>query len=220
MSNNCYGAGVPDEPRFNRLAPDARRAQILEAARRVFSATPYAAVSSSDIAREAGITRGLLHHYFGGKREVYIETVRAMREDLAGSIRTDRELPPEDMVAANASSWLDRIEHNRELAAAVLGAAEAGGDEEVAALLDETREAVVDRILVNHTGTAEHPEAVRLVIRSWLGLAETASREWLRHGRATREEVQTLLVRSLLAILRDALPALLAPRAAAPSTAS
>lgn len=199
-----------ERPRFNRLAPDERQAQILEAARRVFAALPYAAVSSADIAREAGVTRGLLHHYFGGKREVYIATVRSLQDELAGSIRTDRDLPLEEMVAANASSWLDRIADSRELTTAVLGAAETGHDAEVAALLDETREAVVDRILLNHTGTSDHPEAVRLVIRSWLGLAEAASREWLRHGRATREQVHTLIVHSLLAILRDALPALLA----------
>jgi AcrR family transcriptional regulator len=202
-------------PRFNRLAPDERQAQILEAARRVFARTPYAAVSSIDIAREAGITRGLLHHYFGGKREVYMETIRALNAELAASIRTDRELPVEEMVAANAAAWLERIEDSRELLAAVLGSAEAGHDPEVGALLDETREAIVDRILINHTGTADHPDVVRLVIRSWLGLAETASREWLRHGRATRDQVRTLLVQSLLAMVRQALPALLAEEAGA-----
>ena len=197
-------------PRFNRLAPDERQAQILEAARRVFAQTPYAAVSSIDIAKEAGITRGLLHHYFGGKREVYMETVRALHADLAETVRTDRDLPVEEMVAANTDAWLDRIESNRELLAAVLGATEAGHDPEVAELLDATREAVVDRILINHTGTTDHPPVVRLVIRSWLGLAEAASREWLRHERATREQVHTLLVESLLAIVRQALPAMLA----------
>jgi hypothetical protein len=47
---------------------------------------------------------------------------------------------------------------------------------------------------------------VRLAVRGYLGLAEVASRVWLRHGRATREEVHALLVRALPALMRDVVP--------------
>jgi AcrR family transcriptional regulator len=191
--------------RFSRLAPDDRREQILIAAREVFSRSPYARVSVGEIAEEAGVTRGLLHHYFGGKRELFIEVVRTMQDELAGSVRTDlRDLPIEEMVSANADSWLDAIERNRELANAVLGAS-AFGDNEVAKMLDDAREALLDRILVNQMGTSEVPPQVRLLLRGYLGLAESASREWLTHGRATREEVHALLVEGLLALTRVAL---------------
>src|SRR5437588_12218189 len=63
-------------PRWQRLDHDERRAQILACARRLFSERNYDAVSTTDIAREAGVARGLLHHYFGTKRDLYLEVVR------------------------------------------------------------------------------------------------------------------------------------------------
>jgi hypothetical protein len=49
-----------------------------------------------------------------------------------------------------------------------------------------------------------------LVIRAFMGLVETASREWLFHERATRAQVEALLAHSILALMRDALPAVVA----------
>ena len=50
----------------------------------------------ADVAREAGVTRGLLHHYFGTKRELYLEVVRcmvtpppALLEDMPAGDRRD-----------------------------------------------------------------------------------------------------------------------------------
>src|SRR5205807_8880700 len=63
-------------PRWQRLEHDERRQQILDCARRLFSERNYASVSTSEIARQAGVARGLLHHYFGTKRELYLEVVR------------------------------------------------------------------------------------------------------------------------------------------------
>src|SRR3954471_16298357 len=69
---------VVEEPRWRRLEPDARREQILECAVRLFGERPFAAVSTTDIAREAGVARGLLNHYFGTKRDLYLEVVRKL----------------------------------------------------------------------------------------------------------------------------------------------
>jgi len=48
-----------------------RRAQILDAAFRVFARTGYTASSVNEIAREVGISQtGVLHHFSGGKMEL------------------------------------------------------------------------------------------------------------------------------------------------------
>ena len=59
-------------PRYSRLDPGQRREQILDAANALFSERGYDEVSVEDIAGSAGVTRGLVHHYFGGRKEVYI----------------------------------------------------------------------------------------------------------------------------------------------------
>ena len=64
--------------RRRRLEPDARREQILAVAIRYFGERPYSEVSTTDVARAAGVARGLVNHYFGTKKELYLEVVRVM----------------------------------------------------------------------------------------------------------------------------------------------
>ncbi|MGA2927292.1 MAG: helix-turn-helix domain-containing protein, partial [Solirubrobacteraceae bacterium] len=64
---------APRPARWQRLEHDQRRSQILACARELFSQRTFTAVSMSEIARDAGVARGLLHHYFGSKRELYLE---------------------------------------------------------------------------------------------------------------------------------------------------
>src|SRR2546422_2699951 len=51
-----------------------RRAELLEAAVRVFAAKGFHASRVGDIAEEAGVAHGLLYHYFSSKDEV-LETI-------------------------------------------------------------------------------------------------------------------------------------------------
>ena len=100
-------------PKFSRLDPAQRRDQILDAASALFAERPYDAVSIEDIASAAGVTRGLVHHYFGGRKEVYIalvERIGALREErlprpVARSARA--------RAADDVSRWLDWTEANR-----------------------------------------------------------------------------------------------------------
>ena len=48
-----------------------RRAQILDAAMRVFAQKGFVRATNKDIAREAGITPGLIYHYFDNKEAVF-----------------------------------------------------------------------------------------------------------------------------------------------------
>ncbi len=71
-------------PKYSRLDPGQRREQILDAANALFAERGYDEVSIEDIASAAGVTRGLVHHYFGGRKEVYIgllERLGAQREE-------------------------------------------------------------------------------------------------------------------------------------------
>ncbi len=78
------------ERKYRRLDPAQRREQMLDAANDLFAERGYEEVSVEDIARAAGVTRGLVHHYFGGRTEVYIallERLDALREDALAAAR-------------------------------------------------------------------------------------------------------------------------------------
>jgi len=201
-------------PRWTRLEHDERREQILACARRLFSDRHYSAVSTTEIAAEAGVARGLLHHYFGTKRDLYAEVVRTM-------VRLPPPLPDDDVAArpiadildVTIGRWLSMVSRNRETWFAAVGAEGLGPDPEIEKILEEAREEVVDRwvqILATRdpdaTRTAE-PE-MRAAIRSHIALAEASTREWLQRGRLTREQTHTLITRTMIVLVDDIVPLL------------
>jgi len=61
------------KPTFTELA---RRKQILEVSSRLFRSRGYDKTSLDDIAKEVGVSRGVIFYYFDGKRELGEQTVR------------------------------------------------------------------------------------------------------------------------------------------------
>ena len=175
----------------------------------MFAKRPYDAVSLRDVAREAGVSRSLVSHYFGSKRGLFVAVMRAFAAAAPEAVRTDRDLPVGKMVAANVEAWLDFAEEHGETAIALSGIGPLGRNPELQQLAVEIREQVVDRMLVNHFGTTDVPREVRIALRAYTGLYEVAVAEWLHARRMTRDEVRILITRGLFAILEDVVPALL-----------
>jgi AcrR family transcriptional regulator len=196
-----------EAPRWRRLGPDERREQILDCAVRLFGERPYAAVSTTDIARAAGVARGLLNHYFGTKRDLYLEVVKAMVRlpDVA------EVLPPggtlRERVAASVTWFLDTVgEHGRTFVA-VTGAEGVGADPEVERILATADDVAAGKVLeaIGMPEPERRSEHVAM-IRAYGGLVKAAMREWVDRESLTREQVHTLLSTALVAIVQDALP--------------
>src|SRR5437763_16993317 len=133
-------------PRWQRLDHDERREQILQCARRLFSERPYASVSTTELAREAGVARGLLHHYFGSKRDLYLEVVRTL-------VRVPTNPVPlqapgrgvEVVIDESVDRWLTALERNRGTWLALIGGRGLGRAPEVQELRREAREQAAHR---------------------------------------------------------------------------
>ena len=198
-------------PRWNRLEHDERRAQILACARRLFSERHFGAVSTIEIARAAGVARGLIHHYFGTKRDLYLEAVRSMVSMPLQPIPTELDgRDPEQLLAEGVDRWLEMLSRNRETWIAARGAQGFGRDADVEAILEEAREGAVDQVieaLRPGTDPAAAPGELRAVARAYAGLAEATSLEWLQHGRLTRNQARALLYESFIAVFRQVLDA-------------
>ena len=76
-----------------RQAAETRQ-RIVDAAVRIFSEQNYDDVAVSDIAKAAGVAHGLLFHYFGSKRGVYLEAMRGAAEQLEAAFVFEPELAP------------------------------------------------------------------------------------------------------------------------------
>jgi AcrR family transcriptional regulator len=199
-------------PRWQRLEHDERRSQILDCARRLFSERPYAAVSTSEIAARAGVARGLLHHYFGTKRELYLEVVAGIVSVPAHPLPARRagEGDLRQAISEGAERWIEMIDRNRGTWLAAHGAQGIGRDPEVEAILEQARERTIDELITavrpdDDPGVA--PASLRAVLRAYAGLIEAASLEWLERGRLTRAQLHAIVVEGFFYAAGDLLTA-------------
>ena len=58
------------------------------------------------IAREAGISKALLYHYFPSKQAYFVATLEQKAAELAGRIAPDPALPPAEQLAASLDVFL------------------------------------------------------------------------------------------------------------------
>src|SRR3954471_14388010 len=160
---------VVEEPRWRRLEPDARREQILECAVRLFGERPYAAVSTTDIAREAGVARGLINHYFGTKRDLYLEVVRRLVTIPRFAIEQLPDGPLEVRVSAAVDWFLEGVSRNPKAWLAATG----DWDPDVERLLADADETAADRVL-EAMGLAADTGELRAMVRAYGGMVKSA----------------------------------------------
>jgi AcrR family transcriptional regulator len=147
----------------------------------------------AQIAREAGISKALLYHYFPSKHDFFVATLRQAADEVRRRTEPDPALEPLDALAGSLDSFLAWVEEN-ELAYRKL-LESAGAVPEVAALVKEVRDATSARIL-DGLGAEPRPE-LRAVSRAWLWFVDGAILDWLEHHDLSRAELGELLLGSL-----------------------
>ena len=175
-----------------RLSVDERRAQLLDLGRRLFNARPYDAISIDEIATAAGISKGLLYHYFPSKRHFYVAVVRVGAEHVQRLTAVRPELAPADAAARRASTRSSRYVEKNAAAYGHLLRSGVGTDPEASAIVEGTRRAMVDQVL-RSIGLADGRPAVRLAIRGWVGFAEGVTLEWADRRDVPRRDVLRML---------------------------
>jgi AcrR family transcriptional regulator len=188
-------------PRFSRLDPWQRREHILDAANALFAERGYDELTVEDIASAAGVTRGLVHHYFGGRKEVYIALL-----DRLGALREEQLPPPvgrsaRARVADTVSRWLDWTEANRTLWLATITRGEDIADPDIRSAVTDLLRRAVALLAARHSDIAEDSPRLRYALECWTGLNRAATRRWLR-GEASREATHELIASTLEHVLR------------------
>ena len=179
-----------------RLTTDARREQLVALGGEIFSERPFDEVSIDDIAAAAGISKGLLYHYFPSKRDFYVAVVREAADEMQLVTDAPADLPPLERLSAGLDRYLEYVETHGRGFATVLRAG-IGSDPEVAAIVEEVRSAMAGRILDDLALSGPPAAGVRIAVRGWVGFAEAASLEWLERREITRDELRELLIKAL-----------------------
>src|SRR6478735_5507976 len=117
--------------RYQRLTPAERRDQILDAANELFAERGYEDVLVEDISRAAGVTRGLVHHYFGGRKDVYIALLERLGGIREEGLRAPVGRSARARVADTVSRWLDWTQANRTIYLGTIAPGEDIADDDV-----------------------------------------------------------------------------------------
>lgn len=182
--------------RRKRLELDERRAQLLSLALAAFSTKSYDDVSIDELAQAAGVSKGLLYHYFPSKRDLYLTTVREAAEQLMARIVPDKSLNPLEQVSRGVSAYLQYVHDNADAYLSLMQSG-IGRDQEVYAIVERTRHEFVN-VVLERAGQALLNPLQRTLVRGWVGMVEAASLDWLQSQSVGREELTKLLVKNLL----------------------
>ncbi len=190
-------ASTQPRPAYRRLELDARRTQLLEAGARLFTERGYEDVSMSEVAAAAGISKGLLYHYFPGKRAFFAATLEAAADELRALTVTDPDLPPLEQLGAAVDAYLGWIEAHSDSYARLLHSAGALAD--VASLVERMRDETAERIVAGLRGDDPTP-SLRCAVHGWLWFMDGACLQWLEAGHEPpRERLRDLLIGTLAA---------------------
>src|SRR3954467_1176848 len=183
-----------------RLAPEARRAQLIALGVEMLATRRLDELSVELIAQKAGISRGLLFHYFSSKQEFHLEVARAAAAEMIRRTEPDPALAPVDALRAALTSFVDYVEENPDNYKSLVRAA-VGGDAEMRAIFDEPRRTMAQRIVgvIAAQGLEVQPR-VTLAIHGWVAYVEECVIRWIDTRTVTRDELLDMLTNSLPAV--------------------
>jgi AcrR family transcriptional regulator len=185
-----------------RLSPDERRGQLLDLGVRLMATRSLDELSIDLLAEQAGISRGLLYHYFGSKHAFHEAVVRRAADDLIAQTAPPATGEPLARLEVSVTAYVDYVLANFEGYVSLLKGA-AGGNDALRAIYEEVRAVLSERIFTEDPQgqlVADTPYN-RLVVRGWSAMTEELVVAWgTDPADVSREE--------LLAIIATSLPAL------------
>jgi AcrR family transcriptional regulator len=188
-----------------RLTSDQRREHLLHVGVELLGRYGTADISIEEIAREAGVSKGLLYHYFPTKNDFFLAVLARSQAEMDQELARDPELSALEQFDRNLDGFLRFVDSHAEGYLAVVNAR--GSEPRVQQLVEERRRRRVDELVGLAAVLADAPrEVVRTpllvtALEGWIGLTEAVTVRWLRDREIGREDVHELLRRALLEVL-------------------
>ena len=185
-----------------RLSPDERREQLLGLGLQLFAGHTIEDISIDRLSEEAGVSRGLLYHYFGSKQGFHEAVIQRAADDLVAQTAPPEGDDPIVKLLASLAAYVDYVIANHQGYRSLVLAA-AGGNEALRAIYQRARAVMIDRTFETpgvEALLADTP-LTRLVVRGWVAFVEDTVLGWCdAPDGVSRDE--------LVQLVTDALPAL------------
>ncbi|MEU3471555.1 TetR/AcrR family transcriptional regulator [Rhodococcus sp. NPDC006774] len=183
-----------------RMTPAQRRAQLLEIGSALFAERPYEDVWIEEVADLAGVSRGLMYHYFPSKREFFVEIVRTESERNLDLTAPDTSLPVLEQIAAGLDAYISYAdEHAHGIRAVNRGSLL--GDQRIDDILTREFEIQQERILAALPERFRDDDMVRTALRGWVAFVRAVCLDWVERRTLDREQVRALCLRAVAGLL-------------------
>ncbi|MEU4798354.1 helix-turn-helix domain-containing protein [Streptomyces sp. NPDC023327] len=196
-------AANPQERTRRRLGTEERREQLLSVGARLFAQKPYDDVWIERVAEIAGVSRGLLYHYFPTKRDFFAAVVRRESERMLRLTAAVPGLPVREQISTGLDAFLGYVESHAQGFRA-FHRAEAAGDPLVREVYGAGLAAQERQILAalaadpDATDIVRDEDVLRLAVRGWLAFMVAVCLEWLAAPELSRAQVRDLCAKALL----------------------
>jgi AcrR family transcriptional regulator len=182
-----------------------RRQLIVDAARKLFASRPYDQVTTSEIAKNAGVAYGLIAHHFENKRGLYLAVMNEIAVEIAA---VQLSPPPKD------TSLIDQLRHalrnhiayidsySDSFVALLRGAL--GVDVEHQAAIERLRWLGAQRVLLALGIVEPVPATLRTAMHGWVGYLDETMIDRITHRDVDAEALVELAAGALIATLQTA----------------
>ena len=191
-----------------RMSPASRREQLLGLGVRLLATRSIDEISIELLAEQAGISRGLLYHYFGNKQDFHGAVVRRAADELIEVTAPSSDEDPLQQLMLSLGAYVDYVTENYQGYVSLVRAAST--DESLREIYEQARATLTDRLFdvagreqLAALGITDSP-ATRLRVRGWSALTEEVVFSWVRtpHG-VSRDELLQRLAQGLVALVQE-----------------
>jgi len=186
--------------RRTRLTPDERRAQLVALGVAYLVDHPLEDLTIEYLSGQAGVSRGLLFHYFDSKNGLHREVVRTARDSMLRATEPLPDLEPLERLRDTLTRIVQFVrDHRGTFFSLVRGVA--SGDTEVRGVVEEARQLQAERVIAVflELGVPDS-ELLRIALRSWVAFAEEILVESALGTDAPSDGIVAFLERSARAI--------------------
>lgn len=187
---------IPLRPRTSRLPRNARRAQLLEVALKVFVDQGYHSASMDEIAERAGVSKPVLYQHFPGKLDLYLALLETSCDTVIDGVRGALASTHDNRkrVQATMELWYDYVA-DQGAAFRLVFESDLTSDPSVREQVDRVIEesaTLVAEVIREDTGLP--PAASHLLAVSLVGMGHVGARNWLSQDSSlTRNEAVQLV---------------------------
>ncbi len=189
-----------------RLSPEARREQLVEIGARLFAERPFNDVWIEQVAQEAGVSRGLVYHYFPNKSDFFSAIVRHGMRHAFEMTAPDQTLPPDRWLTDGVERLVEFVDSNADAFRAVF-AGRHSVDEDVRAAVRENRDLQVERICAVLSPSEPASETLRMAVEGWIAMLDAMLLEWVDGRPIQRDRLVKLACGSLIGAVVSAMHA-------------